>query len=57
MADLKALDAQEANYWLAVVTAMKGNVPDGFKLVTNLLEKVKRCVCVYLYMYVHDCLY
>ena len=47
VAGLKALDSQEANYWLAVVYAMKGNVSDGFKLATELLENVRRWVlCV-----------
>ena len=49
VASLKALDSQEANYWMAVVCTVKGNLPDGFKLATELLENVRRCVvCVYI---------
>ena len=48
VAGLKPLDSQEANYWMAVVCAMKRNLPDGFKLATQLLENVRRCVlCIY----------
>ena len=42
VAGLKILDSQEANYWLAMVFSMKGNVPDGFKLATDMLEIVRR---------------
>ena len=42
VAGLKTLDSQEANYWLAMVFSMKGNVPDGFKLATDMLEVVRR---------------
>ena len=41
-AGLKALDSQEANYWLAVVCTMKGNAPDAFRLATDLLENIMR---------------
>lgn len=53
VADLKALDNQEAKYWMAVVCAMKGNVPDAFKLATDLLEHIRRCIitCVLVFLY------
>ena len=46
VAGLKPLDSHEANYWMAVVCAMKRNQPDGFKLATQLLENVRRYVCL-----------
>ena len=53
VAGLKPLDSQEANYWMAVVCAMKRNQPDGFKLATQLLENVRRSVlCVYILCYI-----
>ena len=53
VAGLKPLDSQEANYWMAVVCAMKRNQPDGFKLATQLLENVRRSVlCVYILYYI-----
>ena len=53
VAGLKPLDNQEANYWMAVVCAMKRNQPDGFKLATQLLENVRRsALCVYIVYHV-----
>ena len=53
VAGLKPLDSQKANYWMAVVCAMKRNQPDGFKLATQLLENVRRCaLCVYIVYHV-----
>ena len=45
VAGLKTMDSQEADYWMAVVYAMKGNAPDGFKLANDFLEAVRRYVC------------
>ena len=56
VASLKALDSQEANYWMAVVCTVKENLPDRFKLATELLENIRRCVvCIYIYIYCIPC--